>query len=82
VNWRLKLAQRVLDWLLERWPEPAIYPAAIYNDCTICAVRDHKTAHQILEILERHGWLVRIEGGAEIKGHRRKEAWLIHGRRV
>ena len=80
VGWKLKLAQRVLDWLLERWPEPAVYPAAIYNDCTISVVRDHRIAREILHILEHHGWLNRIEGGAQINGRQRKEAWLIYGR--
>jgi hypothetical protein len=79
-NRHLKLAQRVLDWLIEKWEEPAIYPAAIYNDCTIREVRDRRTALQIISTLENHGWLIRLKEPIRIKGSVRKEAWLIHGR--
>lgn len=80
INPKLRLAQRVLDWLLTRWPEPAVHPAAIYNDCPFTAVRDQKAAREIIAILEGHGWLIRSEGCVVIKGRQRKEAWLIHGR--
>lgn len=79
---KLRLAQRVLDWLQMRWPEPAVYPAAIYNDCTIIAVREQKLAREILQILEAHGWLTRLDGNVLIKGRQRKEAWLIYGRTI
>ena len=79
-NRHLKLAQRVLDWLIEKWEEPAVYPAAIYNDCTIREVRDRRTALQIITTLEEHGWLNRLERPVRIKGSVRKEAWLIYGR--
>ncbi|MBX2806148.1 MAG: DUF3987 domain-containing protein [Hyphomicrobiales bacterium] len=79
-NRHLKLAQRVLDWLIEKWEEPAVYPAVIYNDCTIREVRDRRTALQIISTLENHGWLIRLEEPTRIKGSVRKEAWLIHGR--
>lgn len=82
INPKLRLAQRVLDWLLTRWSEPAVYPAAIYNDCTTIAVRDQKTAREILALLEEHGWLTRLDGNVLIKGRQRKEAWLIYGRTV
>lgn len=76
----LILAQRVLDWLNERWEEPAIYPAVIYNDCTIREVRDRRTALKIISTLEEHGWLIRLEEPVLIAGSVRREAWLIHGR--
>ena len=79
-NRHLKLAQRVLDWLIEKWEEPAVYPAVIYNDCTIREVRDRRTALQIISALEEHGWLIRLEQPIRIKGSVRKEAWLVHGR--
>ena len=79
-NRHLKLAQRVLDWLIEKWEEPAVYPAVIYNDCTIREVRDRRTALQIISVLEEHGWLIRLEQPIRIKGSVRKEAWLVHGR--
>lgn len=82
INPKLRLAQRVFDWIQERWPEPAVYPAAIYNDCTAIAVRDQKTAREILALLEAHGWLARLDGDVHIKGRQRKEAWLIYGRTI
>ncbi len=78
----LKLAQRVLDWLIEKWEEPAIYPAAIYNDCTTREVRDRRTALRIINTLEEHGWLIRLSEPIRINGSVRREAWLIHGRTV
>lgn len=76
----LRLAQRVLDWLHRKWPQPAIYPAVIYNDCTIRDVRERKTALSIIKILEEHGWLLRLTERVYINGVSRKEAWLIYGR--
>jgi hypothetical protein len=57
-----------------------VHPAAIYNRGPVRAVRDRKTALRIIRILEEHGWLIPVEGGAEVEGKRRKEAWRIHGR--
>lgn len=79
-NRHLKLAQRVLDWLIEKCEEPAVFPAVIYNDCTIREVRDRRTALHIISTLEEHGWLIRLEQPIRVKGSVRKEAWLIHGR--
>lgn len=80
VSTHLKLTSRVLDWLLDKWLEPAIHAAAIYNDCPIKAARDRKVALRIIATLVEHGWLAPISGGAIVKDVRRREAWLIHGR--
>ena len=40
-------------------------------------IRDRKTAEKIANILADHGWLVKAEGGAEINGEHRREAWRI-----
>ncbi|MCR9062274.1 MAG: hypothetical protein NXI02_33510, partial [Rhodobacteraceae bacterium] len=79
-NPHLILCQRVLDWLQDRWTEPAIYPAVIYNDCTIREVRDRKTALRVIATLEEHNWLHRLDKHELVQGKARKEAWLIHGR--
>lgn len=76
----LRLAQRVLDWILEKWTEAAIYPAVIYNECTSRKVRDRKTALRVIGTLEEHGWLTKLNEQVHIRGALRKEAWLIHGR--
>lgn len=76
----LRLAQKVLNWIDEKWHEPAIYPAAIYNDCPIREVRDRRTALKIIGILVEHGWLMKVENPVRIAGSVRKEAWHIYGR--
>ncbi len=80
VDPHLRLAKRVLDWLQTRWDEPAIYLAAVYNDCPIREVRNSKKARGIITTLEEHGWLTRLNHEITVRGSRRKEAWLIFGR--
>lgn len=82
INRDLVLAQRVWTWLITKWKEPAIYPAAIYNDCTIREIRDRITALRIIRILEEHGYLSRVPERVKIAGSWRREAWQIHGRKM
>jgi hypothetical protein len=72
----LALAEEVLGWLLTSWREPFISLPDIYQ-LGPAKVRDAKTARPVVAILEEHGWLLRQEGGAEIDGQRRREAWQI-----
>ncbi len=76
----LRLAGRVWEWIQRQWEEPAIYPAAIYNDCTIREVRERQKALRIIRILQDHNYLSRVGEGMRINGSIRREAWLIHGR--
>ena len=39
-----------------------------------------KTARQLVGVLESHGHLGRIEGGAQVGDNYRREAWEIVGR--
>jgi putative DNA primase/helicase len=71
-------AQALLDWLHERWDEPAVSLPDIYQ-CGPYAIRDNATAKRLVGVLEAHGWLVKIKGGAVIKGKKRREAWRIVG---
>lgn len=82
VNRDLILAQRVWTWLQAKWTEPAIYPAAIYNECTIREIRDRIRALRIICILEEHGYLSRVKERVRIAGSWRNEAWQIHGRKL
>lgn len=75
----LLLAQRVLDWLHGAWPEGKVSLPDIYQRGPK-AVRDLKTAKKVVHILAEHGWLVPVEGGAEIAGVRRRKVWEIVGR--
>lgn len=75
-NKDLLLAQRLLNWMHQSWKEPAISLPDIYQR-SLNAVRDKATAAKLVAILADHGWLWRIDGGAEIDGHHRREAWEI-----
>jgi hypothetical protein len=72
----LRLAQRLLDWLLGTWSEPAISLPDIYQR-SLNAIGDKATAAKLVAILEDHGWLVRIPEGAVVLGLRRRDAWRV-----
>jgi hypothetical protein len=76
VNSDLWLAQRLLDWIRHQWKEAAISLPDIYQR-SLNAIGDQATACKLVAILEDHGWLVRIPGGALVAGQRRREAWRI-----
>jgi hypothetical protein len=76
VNSELLLAQRLLDWLLGTWSEPAISMPDLYQR-SLNAIGDKATAAKLTAILEDHGWLVRIPEGAVVLGLRRRDAWRI-----
>lgn len=69
-------AQVLLAWLRERWREPYVGLPEIYR-LGPNSIREARTARRLAEIVEEHGWLVPIEGGAEIMGIRRREAWRV-----
>ena len=72
----LELAIRLLYHLQHNWELDVISLPDIYQRC-LNAIRDNRAASKIVAILEAHGWMVKIEGGAIIKDVRRKEAWKI-----
>jgi hypothetical protein len=71
----LRLATKLLDWLVS-WGDPNVSLPDIYQSGPN-AIRDRKTALRLVGILETHRNLVRLPGGALVKGVRRREAWLI-----
>jgi hypothetical protein len=75
----LRLAQKLLTWLLGSWSEDFISLPDIYQKGPN-AIRDKKTAARLVAILEDHGWLCREKSGAIIVGQNRHEAWRIKGR--
>ena len=79
VNPDLRLAQRLLDWLLNQWAELNISLPDIYQR-SLNAIGDKATANKLVGILEDHGWLAKIPEGAVVAGHRRRDAWRIVGR--
>jgi hypothetical protein len=76
INADLRLAQRLLEWMLGTWGEPLISLPDVYQR-SLNAIADKATAAKLVAILEDHGWLVRIPEGAVIAGQRRRDAWRI-----
>lgn len=72
----LKLAQRLLTWLRNTWTEPAISLPDIYQRGPN-AIRDQATAKKLVGLLEEHGWLIKIQEGALVAGHYRRDAWTV-----
>ena len=80
VNADLVRAEGLLDWLQNEWPEPAVSLPEIYQ-LGPASIRDAASARSLVNILEEHGWLRKIEGGAVIRDQRRKVAWsVVRGR--
>jgi hypothetical protein len=76
VNADLRLAKRLLEWLLNQWTEPLISLPDIYQR-SLNAISDQATARKVVTLLEGHGWLVNLPEGAIVNGQRRREAWRI-----
>jgi hypothetical protein len=76
INAEVRLAQRLLDWLLHQWKEPAVSLPDIYQR-GLNAIGDQATARRLAAILEDHGWIVKLPEGALVDGKRRREAWRI-----
>ena len=76
VSQELRLAQDLLAWLLGSWPEPLVALPEIYQRGPR-AIRDKRTAERLVGILEDHGWLIPVAGGAEVAGVPRREAWRV-----
>ncbi len=73
-------AAKLWDWIQRSWPEPAIHPTPIYKNGPLRSLRSKRATVAALSILEDHGFVWRIEEGAEIEGRHRREAWGIFGR--
>ena len=69
----LVTAQATLVWLQQY---EVVHLAQVYQFGPN-AVRDAKTARRILTMLDDHGWIRRLEGGADIGGTHRREAWRV-----
>jgi hypothetical protein len=70
----LRLAEKLLDWA--RGHE-------VIHTQMVCqfgpnAIREAETAKRLCRLLEGHGWLSKIEGGAVIEGVHRRNAWRVN----
>ncbi|MFK7875858.1 MAG: YfjI family protein [Paracoccaceae bacterium] len=69
-------AETLRKWLLDVWPHTNVMARDVANSGPN-ALRETIKARAALVILENHGWLVRLDEGAVIRGAARKEAWQI-----
>ena len=72
-------AQRLLDWINQRWNEGHI---SIADICRLGpnGVRVAQRARQLVKVLKDHHWLVKAPRPVLIGGQKRREAWQIMGR--
>jgi len=70
----LILAEKLLVWAQNR-PGP-LYPQVVYKRGPN-QIRDKATSKRIIRILETHSWLIPIQGGAEVDGSHRRQAWTV-----
>jgi hypothetical protein len=68
-------AESVLNWLHERKMK-LVHSGQLVRLGPPC-IRTADRLHQVLGVLERHGWASKVEGGAEIDGKHRRHVWRI-----
>ena len=74
-------AQELLRWLVMEWGRDIVGLPEIYQRGPNF-VRDMKAARALVTLLESHGHLIRIEGGAVVGEQNRRDAWRIIGREI
>jgi hypothetical protein len=72
----LVAAKKLLMWLRGPWGKPVVSLPSIYQKGPN-SIRDKAKAEKLVRILEDHGHLVRLKGGADIDGQHRREAWRV-----
>jgi uncharacterized protein DUF3987 len=77
VSQDIRHAQNLLKWLLGTWAETAVSLPTVYQKGPRTGAKDKATAAKLVAILEGHGWLIKIPGGALVDGVYRREAWRI-----
>lgn len=77
VSAEIERAETLRKWLLEGWAHPEVLPGDVVQRAPIRALRESPAARAALALLEKHGWLVRLPDGAEVRGRARKEAFQI-----
>ena len=72
----LRHAARLLDWLQHSWKETNISLPDIYQRGPNL-IGSREIALRLVRILETHGWLVKLPGGAVVAGEARRDVWRI-----
>ncbi|SFU00027.1 YfjI family protein [Sedimentitalea nanhaiensis] len=76
VSVEIDKAEALRKWLLEIWPHPDVMARDVVRRGPN-PLRESPKARAALRILEKHGWLVRLDAGAVVRGAARAEAWHI-----
>jgi hypothetical protein len=76
IDAKLRQATRLLDWLHNSWKEPNVSLPDIYQRGPNF-IGNQKTARNLVAILEAHGWLRKLPGGALVAGEHRRNVWYI-----
>lgn len=66
--------ERLRKWLVESWQEPFISATDVAQWGPF---RETKRAKKVLALLEQFHWITAVDGGAEVKGKHRREAYRI-----
>lgn len=76
VSAEIDRAEQLRRWLIEQWQEPEVLVRDVQNRGPN-ALRESPKARAALSILEKHGWLVRLDPGTVVRDSSRKEAWRV-----
>ncbi len=69
-------AEALRKWLLTRWPYPEIILREVLQKGPR-GLRESGAARAALATLEKHGWVIRLPDGTEVRGAPRKDAFRI-----
>ncbi|MEZ5720983.1 MAG: YfjI family protein [Paracoccaceae bacterium] len=70
-------AERLRKWLVERWEYPEITLREALRYAPHRDLRDNVTLRKAITLLERTGWLAKLDVGTKIRGKARADAWRI-----
>ncbi|MEV8468814.1 YfjI family protein [Fluviibacterium sp. DFM31] len=76
VSAEIDKADALRKWLLDSWQHAEVMVRDVVQ-MGPNALRETPRARAALGILEKHGWLVRLEAGVVVRGAARAEAWRI-----
>jgi len=71
-------AEQLLHWLETSGPNLISLPDVYQRGPSV--FRESKTALEAIQLLEEHGWLEPVDGGAVVNGALRRDVWRIVGR--
>lgn len=77
VSAEVEKAEALRQWLLTRWQHPEVLPGDVVQRAPIRALRESPAAKAAIATLVKHGWLIALPEGTEVRGKARKEAYRI-----